>query len=185
MMHIDQSEAVMGIPEIEAMSAVANAVMDLEDDERNRVIRWAAERFGVTLTGGGGRRAPRSGRDDTTDDDLTEEEITAEVPGFEHFAELFAAAEPKTNEDKALVAAYWLQAIQGNDKWQSTALTKELKNLGHAMPNITDALTSNMKKKPQRIIQLQKSGNSRQARKTYKVTQEGLIYVQGMLSHRE
>lgn len=39
-----------------------------------------------------------------------------------------------------------------------------------------------MKKKPQRVIQLKKSGNSRQANKTYKVTHEGLVYVQGMLS---
>lgn len=80
------------------------------------------------------------------------------------------------------MAAYWVQAVQGHDKWQSTALTAELKNLGHAIPNITDALTSNIEKKPQRIIQLQKSGSSRQARKTYKVTHEGLIYVQGMLA---
>lgn len=38
-----------------------------------------------------------------------------------------------------------------------------------------------MRKKPQRVVQLQKSGNSRQGRKTYKVTHEGLVYVQGML----
>jgi hypothetical protein len=38
-----------------------------------------------------------------------------------------------------------------------------------------------MDKKPQRIVQLQKSGSSKQARKTYKVTHEGLVYVQGML----
>lgn len=47
--------------------------------------------------------------------------------------------------------------------------------------NITDALTSNMGKKPQRIIQLQKAGNAKQGRKTYKVTHEGLVCVQGML----
>jgi hypothetical protein len=62
-------------------------------------------------------------------------------------------------------------------------LNTELKNLGHAIPNITDALTSNIEKKPQRVIQLQKAGTSRQARKTYKVTHEGLVYVAGMLGH--
>jgi hypothetical protein len=118
-----------------------------------------------------------------SDDDVTEDEIAAEAPVFEHFAELFAAAQPKSNEDKALVAAYWLQAVQGQDKWQAQALSQELKNLGHAIANITDALTSNMRKKPQRVIQLQKTGNSRQARKVYKVTHEGLVYVQGMLGH--
>lgn len=180
-----EREGTMEDPEIEAMSTVSNALSTLEAEQRDRVMRWAAERYGITLSARGG---PRGGTglhatgNGSASDDLTEDEITAEAPTFEHFAELFAAAQPKTNEDKALVAAYWLQAIQGQEKWQSESLTKELKNLGHAIPNITDALTSNIRRKPQRVIQLQKSGNSRQARKTYKVTHEGLVYVQGMLS---
>jgi hypothetical protein len=179
----------MGDPEIEAMSAVATALADLEEDPRHRVLRWAAERYGVTLSAANGRR-PSKGLtgvlgdgDGVSSDDVTEDEIAAEAPVFEHFAELFATAQPKSNEDKALVAAYWLQAVQGQDKWQAQALSQELKNLGHAIANITDALTSNMRKKPQRVIQLQKTGNSRQARKVYKVTHEGLVYVQGMLGH--
>jgi len=161
--------------EIEAMTAVATALKNLESDEQSRVLRWAAERFGVSLPTNISRHADNFG------ERLSDEDVVGEAPSFEHFAELFAAAQPKTNEDKALVAAYWLQVFGGQDRWQSRALNMELKNLGHAIPNITDALTSNIKKKPQRIIQLLKSGNSRQAQKTYKVTHEGLVYVQGML----
>lgn len=174
----------MGDPEIDAMSAVATALSGLEEEAQGRVLRWASERYGVTMPSGG--RPPTGGArgavdvDDT--DDVTDEEIAEEAPVYEHFAELFAKAQPKTEPDKALVAAYWLQAIQGQSTWQSAALQKELKNLGHAIGNITDALSSNMKKKPQRIIQLQKAGSAKQARKTYKVTHEGLVYVQGMLS---
>lgn len=174
----------MGDPEIDAMSSVATALSELDDDARSRVLRWAAERYGVTIK----ISSKVSGKVEADvvvvddDDDVTDDEIAAEAPGFEHFAELFAAAQPTTNEDKALVAAYWIQVIQGNDKWQATSLTKDLKNLGHAIPNITDALSSNIKKKPQRVIQLAKSGSSAQARKTYKVTHEGIVYVQGMLS---
>lgn len=166
--------------EIEAMSAVATALEGLDDSGRSRVLRWAADRFGVALTGG--NRRQNVVRIDTGEDNLSDDDIAAEAPEFEHFAELFAAAQPKTNEDKALVVAYWLQVFGAQDSWQSRALNVELKNLGHAIPNITDALTGNMKKRPQRIIQLQKSGSSRQAQKTYKVTHEGLVYVQGMLS---
>ena len=164
------------------MSAVSDALAALEDDQRDRVLRWAAERYGVALASRGSPPGPARRNGPGAADTVTEDEIAAEAPVFEHFAELFAAAQPKTNEDKALVAAYWLQAIQGQDKWQSQALTKELQNLGHRVPNITEALSSNIQKKPQRIIQLQKAGSSRQARKTYKVTHEGLVYVQGMLS---
>jgi len=173
----------MGDPEIDAMSAVATALSELEEEAQGRVLRWAAERYGVALPSVG-RRAAAAVRDDYGHDDgeVTDEEIAEEAPAYEHFAELFAAASPKTNEDKALVAAYWVQVHEGHATWASRLLNAELKNLGHSIPNITDALSSNMKKKPQRVIQLKKSGNSRQANKTYKVTHEGLVYVQGMLS---
>lgn len=172
----------MADPEIDAMSAVASALTDLEEDAQGRVLRWAAERYGVNVIASGRRGA--TGNDDQgagAFQGVTEEEIVDEGPAYEHFAELFADAQPKTDADKALVAAYWLQAVQGEATWQSATLQKELKNLGHAISNITDALSSNMRKKPQRIIQLLKAGNAKQARKTYKVTHEGLVYVQGML----
>lgn len=179
----------MGDPEIDAMSAVATALADLEKDAQGRVLRWAAERYGVTMpaggrrsNSGGGDGAADDGGDDEGTEDVTEDEIAEEAPDYEHFAELFAAAGPKTQEDKALVAAYWVQVHEGHATWASRLLNVELKNLGHAIPNITDALNKNMRKKPQRVIQLKKSGNAKQANKTYKVTHEGLVYVQGMLS---
>lgn len=172
----------MGDPEIEAMSAVATALKDLEEEVQGRVLRWAAERHGVKLpTGGPGGVGGEAGNSSGAIDEMTDAEIAEEAPVYEHMAELFAKAQPKTDADKALVAAYWVQAVQGQSKWQSAELQKQLKDMGHAVGNITDALTSNMNKKPQRIIQLQKAGSARQARKTYKVTHEGLVYVQGML----
>jgi hypothetical protein len=129
------------------------------------------------------QNARRGGSEGTGADRVTEEEIAAEASTFEHFAELFNAASPKANDDKALVAGYWFQAVKGQDKFKATDLQAELKNLGHAIPNITDALTNNIKKKPARILQLAKAGTSKQARKTYKLTHEGLVYVQGMIGH--
>ena len=174
----------MGDPEIDAMSAVASALADLEEDAQGRVLRWAAERYGLTMPIGLRRAAGTRG--EVAEDyegaaDVTEQEITEEAPTYEHFAELFAAAAPKTNEDKALVAAYWVQVHQGHAAWASRLLNAELKHLGHSVSNITDALSSNIRKKPQRVIQLRKSGSAKQATKTYKVTNEGLVYVQGML----
>lgn len=169
----------MGDPEIDAMAAIADALADLEAESRDRVLRWAADRYGVTISTGG-RQAVGGGVNGGSPR-VAAEEIAGEVPGYQHFAELFAAASPKSNEDKALVAAYWIQVHEGHESWASRLLNAELKNLGHSIPNITDALSSNMRKKPQRVIQLKKSGNSRQANKTYKVTHEGLAYVQGML----
>jgi hypothetical protein len=174
----------MADPEIAAISAVADAIADLEPGVRARVLRWASERYGVALP----PTAPRAGASSggTNDSqDVTEEEISAEAPTFEHFADLFNAAGPKTNDDKALVAGYWFQAVESRASFKATDLQRELKNLGHAIPNITEALTGNIKKKPARVLQLAKSGSSKQARKTYKLTHEGLVYVQGMIGHSD
>jgi len=174
----------MGDPEIDAMSAVASALAELDEDAQGRVLRWAVERYGVTMPMDRRRGAGTDG--EAAEDyegaaDVTEQQITNEAPTYEHFAEVFAAASPRTNEDKALVAAYWVQVHQGHATWASRLLNAELKHLGHSIPNITEALSSNMRKKPQRVIQLRKSGSAKQANKTYKVTNEGLVYVQGML----
>ena len=177
-----------GDPEIEAMSAVAIALADLEENAQGRVLRWAAERYGVTMPMGSRRSRGAAdggaGNDNHEDLNYVAEQETAEeeVPSYEHFAEFFAAASPKTDEDKALVAAYWVQVHEGHDQWQSRRLNTELKHLGHAISNITYALTRAMQKKPQRVIQLKKSGGAAQATKTYKVTNEGIVYVRAMLS---
>ena len=173
----------MADPEVDAMAAVAGALAGLEQDAQSRVLRWAADRYGVTL-GKGGRPAPGGGGTVLGDDqdEITDNEITAEDPVFEHFADLFNACQPKTGEDKALVAAYWFQSVLGQPTWQSTHLQTELKNLGHALPNITESLSGGIRRKPARVLQLSKAGASKQARKTYKLTHEGLVYVQGMMA---
>ncbi|MEX0863321.1 MAG: hypothetical protein WD269_00425 [Acidimicrobiia bacterium] len=162
------------------MAVVAGALGKLEEDAQSRVLRWAADRYGVTV-GKSGRLGGTGGVADK-EDEITDQDITAEDPVFEHFADLFNACQPKTGEDKALVAAYWFQSVQGSSTWQSARLQKELKNLGHALPNIAESLSNAIKRKPARVLQLSKAGASKQARKTYKLTHEGLVYVQGMMA---
>ncbi|MGW4226094.1 hypothetical protein ACWEG1_21840 [Streptomyces bauhiniae] len=173
----------MSDPEIGAMSVIASALHDLEEDAQGRVLRWAAERYGVVLGSPAAvNEAKAASEAGERAGEVSDEEISAEAPRFEHFAELFNAANPKTDVDRALVAGYWFQAILGDPSFQAANLNKELKNLGHALRHVTDALKSNQDKKPARVIQLRKAGNSRQARKLYKLTHEGLVYVQGLIA---
>ncbi len=117
-------------PEISAMTAVSSALGALDEDAQGRVIRWAAVRYGLALPSPN-RTSPKL--DAGPERELTDEGIADEAPAFTHFAELFAKVQPKTDPDKAPVAAYWLQTMQGQDKWRSAELQKELKNLGHAI----------------------------------------------------
>lgn len=174
--------ALGDLDELKAMSEIVTALAPLPDEMRQRILRWTNEKYGVQITPV--RRATGAGAGTAlgdSGDDTVEDELAATEPEFIDFGDLFAAADPRSNEDKALVAAYWRQVHENEEKWQASALQKDLRNLGHAIPNITDALTSNIRKRPQRVIQVQKAGSSKQARKTYKVTREGLLYVKAML----
>lgn len=174
----------MPVPEIEAMGQVAEALERLEPEERSRVVRWAAERYGVTLG-----KSPTKGREDPLDEvDIDEED---EVGGgrdnpassgeFEHFADLYAAVDPSTDKERVLVAAYWVQVIEGDDTFGSTVLNKMLKDLGHSVTAINKAMSRNMNEKPQLILQVKRGGNSQQSRKIYKLTAAGVAWVKGQL----
>lgn len=166
-----------GDPELAAMAAVSGALTPLDPEVQGRVLRWAAERFGVAIAASG--HNANSGDDF---DVLIDEEVPDETPAFEHFGELFAAADPKSLEDKALLAAYWTQVHEGHDSWPSRLLNAKLKPLGHNIANITQALTGNIDRRPQRIILLGKGASGAKANKTYKVTSEGITYVQALLN---
>lgn len=159
-------------PEITAMTGVTAALTPLDDDARRRVLRWAAERFEVTVP-----------KFRSTGDDA-EEEVSgmAATSDYASFAELFENSTPRTTTDKALIAAYWFQVIQGSTGFQSQQLNNELKNLGHGLSNVTDSLGSAERAKPTLVMQVNKSGKSKQARKTYKLTLAGINYVKAMIN---
>lgn len=163
-----------GDDEIEAMKKIAAALEPLDDAARLRALQWAASRY---------RAASRA------------LELAAPAPGrvievvtgalgsapYETFADLFEAARPSTERDKALVAAYWVQNCQGATNFVAQALNVELKDLGHGVGNITEALNQLRDEKPALVLQLKKGGTSKQARKTYKLTLEGTRRVQLMV----
>ena len=101
---------------------------------------------------------------------------------FLTFAELFDRANPSTVATKALVAGYWLQVCEGGETFTAQMVNKELTNLGHRIPNITSALESLKALKPSLALQLKKGGNSRQARKTYKLSASGEQQVKNMIN---
>lgn len=160
--------------EIAAMGAVARALEPLDEVVRQRVISWAASRFGASL--------PTPNRSSGTERHSAPAGDSARLE-FESFAELFEAADPGTDKDRALVAAYWAQICQSQATFPAQILNASLKDLGHGLSNVTVALDALKDEKPALILQLKKSGTSRQARKTYKLTVEGAKRVRQMLEH--
>ena len=154
------------------MGAVAAAIEGLEGDARARVLLWAIGHFGVGVAGLKATRHPSSGASDNA---------PRASGNYETFADIFSAMRPRTEKDKAMVAAYWVQVCQGAGSFQSQSLNDALKDLGHRIGNITEALNQLKDDRPTLVLQLKKSGNTRQARKTYKLTQAGMARVEEMI----
>jgi len=157
--------------EIDAIQTALKAFETLDEEGRRRGLAYLQSRLRLSSTA----KAEESVRDERRHHD----EPTTST-GFKTFAELFEAAQPNTNGDKALVAAYWLQNDQ-SESWDSQSANKLLKDLGHGLINITKAFDGLKAQKPALVLQLKKSGTSQQARKIYKVTKAGLDTVEAMI----
>ena len=180
----DETKAAATDPlaEVQAMGKLAEAVAGLDDDARARVLRWAADRYGVTVTGSrvksvgassGGASSESVGNDGSNGGGGSQR--------FPDIAELYAAAAPEMDTDKALVAAYWFQFCEGRPEFNSQEVNTALKNLGHPIKSITSAFDNLKARKPAPVMQLRKSGTTKQARKTYKLTVAGKQAVEMMI----
>jgi hypothetical protein len=166
--------------EIKAMGHIASSLESLDDDAKMRVIEWAAKRYGVKLAQTKGRTG--SGlRGESGSDGNGENGIDSDRE-FAVFADLFDAATPKTEPERALVGGYWFQEVEGQQDFAGQQVNDALKNAGHGIGNITVALGSLQSKKPALVRQVSKAGRSRQARKKYKLTTAGVSAVHLMMS---
>ena len=158
--------------ELDAMRTVLASLNPLEPDARARVIFWITRRLEVEgfdlvrpISSGGnlGRIAERT--------------------EFQHetLAEALAAANPRTGGQKALIVGYWKQVRESAASLDGQSINSELKHMGHHVSNITDAMNELQRQKPQLAVQLRKSGTSKQARKTYRITTEGVKAAEIMI----
>lgn len=155
----------MSDPELAAMQQISEALKDLASEARGRVLTWVISKYDVMLSSPVSPAPPMP---------------PATATEFVEFADLFHAANPQTHAERALVASYWLTS--NGEAFQSQAANALLKDLGFQVPNITDALSQCMREKPALVVQVKKSGNSQQARKSYKVTDAGTRRVRAMLA---
>ncbi|HVY18889.1 MAG TPA: hypothetical protein VHA70_02280 [Bauldia sp.] len=155
------------------MAKLAEVLEPLSPEARSRAIAWVTQALQII------------GSTPTVPEASTAGQPAAAAPteaGFKAFAEMFHAANPRSEKEKALLAGYWIQRSAGVDQFNAQQINAELKHIGYGVLNITDALSQLIADKPNLVIQLAKSGSSRQARKTYKVTDAGNRRVQEMLN---
>ncbi|HET6231856.1 MAG TPA: hypothetical protein VFE05_17405 [Longimicrobiaceae bacterium] len=101
--------------------------------------------------------------------------------GGQGIASLVERWSPETMAERALLGAYSLARGKADRTVTSQAINAELKKNGLPVPNITRAIESNLRAKPPLMVQKKKMGTTRQARKQYAITTEGVEFVESHL----
>ena len=166
--------------ELEVMGDIAGGLKKLSGNVEGirRVLQWAASAF---LPEG----APSPMQAAMPASQASASANTTMSEPFSSLPDLYAAVSPSSDSARALVVGYWFQALQGEQDLDGFQINKELKHLGHGVTNITTALSSLIERKPQLVIQTRKSGNSKQARKRYRLTDAGVKAVERMVAGGE
>lgn len=164
--------------ELAAIQTILGALETLDETERSRILKYVIERLDIEMP----QSVSQPRTEPTTVGEQTGGATASDQKSIGEFAELFALAQPQTEKEKALVASYWLQEVKGEGSFVSQSLNNELKNLGHPIGNITDALNRLIEERPQLVLQLRKEGNTKQARKVFKLSYEGVKRVQQMMN---
>jgi hypothetical protein len=165
--------------ELDAMRHVAANLDPLPEDARARIISWAVAKYGVRVFGISGASASARSADPISQSPGSPK--TA-LDDYASLAEFFDATNPSIDAEKALVVGLWMQKKTGTETFDSAAVNRELKHLGHGVGNITAAFSDLITQRPALAMQTAKSGSSQQARKKYKITRAGEKAVAEMLA---
>lgn len=186
--------------ELDALKQCHEALEPLEQDVQVRTIHWLIDKYDLTTYFIGSRSPGKSAQPHASHgfvipalglrseaEQLSEAAQVGLHPWLAHetLAEAFGMAKPKTNTDKALLVAVWMKLREGKEEFTGQDVNTALKDLGHAVDNITRTMGNLMEVKPQLVVQLKKAGTSKQARKTIKVTVAGVDKVKTMFNGSE
>lgn len=164
--------------ELQAMVGLSNAMHPFGDDDRavvERILAWFNSKYGHVP-----QKAAAAARFEMGGD--IQNTVGVNTKQFSNAAELFDAIDPKREYEKAITIGYWLQILKSQDGFAGMDVNRELKHMGHGISNITDAFDRAKEKKPALVVQTQKSGSSKQARKLYKLTHAGVRWVESRLN---
>jgi hypothetical protein len=168
--------------EVKAMTSAFMALKPLQPEEQERVMAWLQGKLGLKCTFRTPARKTVNSNDENAgavDDDNQNGDPAS---SYTDFADLCAAASPNTDAEKALVAGYWFQVCSNQSSFGSQECNTALKHFGTPVGNVTRAFDALIGGTPKLVVQMQKAGTTKQARKLYKLTHHGIQKVKSMLN---
>ncbi len=178
----NDTHTVDAATEVHAMATLVEAFKSLDSAAIERVLDWAAKRYGARTSVARVERTRRLAQE-AAGNSGSAEGLDGADGRFADLGDLYNAARPTTDADKVLVAAYWHHVHQQKENFDSLTLNADLKQLGHQVGNVTRACSALMREKPALMIQ-RKTGSTKQARKVYRLTAAGIDRVRKMLGSR-
>ena len=166
-------------PEIEAIVKSYEVIKDLDSASKRRVITWLVNKFDLS----GELPAAKSGLSSMgknaglMSSGMSEMELPEDLTGFDTAEGLYNQISTKTEPEKVLVVAAYLQEKLLLNELGGRRINTELKRMNQGVKNITAAISSLTKKTPPLMSQNKKEGSSPQAKKKYHVTEEGVKKV--------
>ena len=176
------------IVELDALRVIAQALHPLDQDSRRRVLNWASEKFltsGIRSAAQPQIVSSSTNIESPTSTTNTKPPAPWSLEGYDSIGNLYHACTPSSDGEKALVISAWLQKTTESDGIDSYSVNSELKNLGYGIGNITRAFDYLIQAKPALMIQVRKSGTSKQARKSFRVTDAGLKRIRDMIAQNQ
>lgn len=176
------------LPELVVMQKIAEAVAGLSPAEKKRVAAWLHEyasdeneQVGYALA------ADTAADDDWYSDEVTvapedEQPTVAGIDAYYSFADLFSDVAPKTGAQKAVVAGYWLEKKEGQSFWKASEVNKLLKSIDVKVSSISIVLSNAVKSSKTMITELERLGDSERSRKTFRLNDDGIAYVEDRIA---
>lgn len=174
--------------EIEAMGAIEDAFVPLDDETRARVLGWAYAKYAAAADQSMGRSPQQRFNEPDPPSTVLVGELEStepELPAadrFQYFGELFDHCNPSGPQERFLIAAYWLQVKLTKEAFGNAEINKLLKDQGQEDRNL-NKLVDRLRSKTPKLVNQLGGGASDKSRRVLKLTQPGLKFVEDMIQN--
>ncbi len=181
-------------PEISAMNDVLDALTNLDNGQRKRIVDWISARF--KLKGAGAFQVAVEGQTAAPETALPVEPMPEvkrtrkprakrtdekDITDYETVLDLFSESNVKKVSSKILLMGAYLQEKLKFEEISSFDINSRLKRIKHGVTNISSSINGLLKKSPKVFEVIEKPGEEKATRRKFRVTEEGLKQARNFL----